>query len=123
MKKFLLVLLFAVSSLRAVVVDLNDKEFDAAVLSSPIPVIVKLYTPRCGACIDFKQPFILASNMLSQYKFVELDIVKNSRIRERYQVRGVPSVLFFWKGKLIYRHTGSMSVKQLSELTKQYFSA
>lgn len=106
-------------SLQATVATVTDQNFETEVLQSGLPVVLKTYTNRCGACQEFAPIFRSASNRLSNYKFVELDTANNPVVRQKYKIKTVPTLIFFVNGKEVARHSGFLTISQLGDLLKK----
>jgi thioredoxin 2 len=119
-KIILMTLMFAVQSVFADVNWVHDGNFTSEVLNSKIPVIVKTFTPWCGACNDMAPTFTRASQLMTQYKFVEINLSDNAWVRQYYKVKLVPTILMFLNGNEVYRYTGVLSSSQLESLATKY---
>lgn len=54
--------------------------------------------------------------MGDQLTIIKIDAEKNPEASEKYQVRGVPTLILFQKGKIIWRHAGVMQARDLKEI-------
>ena len=120
MKKNLLIFLLYMQASMAGVAAVNDSNFEAEVLNSPVPVVVKCFTTWCSSCQDLAPVFTETSRMLSQYKFVELNTVPNAKTRKRYNIRLVPMILLFVNGEEVFRTTSILKRDRLVAVIKQY---
>lgn len=120
MKKLLLLPILFTQIAFAGVKTVHDGNFEEEVIKSPIPVIIKTFTPWCGACQDMAPHFRTASNKVKSHKFVELNTVQNSRTRNKYGIEYVPTTVIFVNGKEVFRHTGVLNSDQIANLAKRY---
>lgn len=121
MKKVLLFLLSVMAqNLVAQVQTLNDAIFEHSVQSARGLVVVKFFTPKCGACQQLESIFTAVSLRSAQVKFMQLNTQVNSRMRNQYQVKTVPVVIFFVNGKEVYRTNKITSEQQLLDLIARY---
>lgn len=121
MKNYLAFLLLTAlfQNLQAAVVTVTDQNFEVEVLQSSLPVVLKTYTNRCGACQEFAPIFRSASNRFSNYKFVELDTVNNPVVREAYKIKTVPTSILFVNGKEVARHSGFLTISKLNDFVNK----
>lgn len=86
-------------------VDANN--FREKVLEESYPVLIKFYFDGCGPC-KAMSPFLqqLAKKHEEHLKIVEFDTLaseENKELFENYGGRGVPLLLFFYRGTLKHR--------------------
>ena len=79
-------------------------------------VVVDLYGTYCGACIELAPIFEAASVDLPLLRFAHMNIQtceENEEIANYYNVKAIPTLLFFRKGELVHRVVGSMDQEML----------
>lgn len=89
------------------ILPVSDSSFEAQVLRSERPVLVKFEAQWCGPCKAMK-PAIeeLAGEYGDKLTVVTLDIDENQQTPYKYGVRGVPTVLLFNKGQVAGQKVG-----------------
>lgn len=89
------------------ILPVSDSSFEAQVLRSERPVLVKFEAQWCGPCKAMK-PAIeeLAGEYGDKLTVVTLDIDENQQTPYKYGVRGVPTVLLFNKGQVAAQKVG-----------------
>ena len=80
------------------------------------PVLIDFYATWCGPCQtlapileDFK------SEMGDAVKIIKVDIDKNQELASRFKVRSVPTLMLYKEGKQLWRKSGLMSKRDLTE--------
>jgi len=95
-------------------VPITDETFHREVLGFPGAVMVFVWAPWCGHCRRLA-PVIdqLASEYAGKIKLVKILQDQNPITTSRYQVQGVPNLLFFKTGKLVNQVVGALPKEEL----------
>lgn len=102
----------------------NNKNFQRAVLSHKQPVVVDVWADWCGPCKMLAPQFSAAEEELKgKARFVKLDADKNQKLVRQYQVRALPTLLFFKDGQLVDRSSGVTSKTAIIKRVKPLLSA
>ncbi len=101
---------------QALPVPLTDGNFAAFVTNAPLPVVVDCYSPTCGPC-RMLAPVIdrLAGRYWGRAIMAKLDTSRNPATAAHYQIRGVPTLLFFKNGRLADQLVGAAAEAQLAQ--------
>jgi thioredoxin 1 len=80
-------------------VAISDDEFEAVVLGSKVPVIVDFWAPWCMPC-RMLAPTLerIAAHYGERILVAKVNTDENAQWSNRFGVRGIPTLLFVWKG-------------------------
>ena len=85
------------------------------------PVLVDFFADWCGPCKVLAPILKDAKEELGDaVKIVKIDVDKNQVLAERYQVRGVPTLVLFKNGKQLWRQSGVVQKSQIVELVRSH---
>ena len=104
---------------QAVPVELGDHDFHSFVKQAPLPVMVDFFSPTCGPC-QMMMPIVIgmARDLLNKFIIAKVDTSKNQQIALFFNIKGVPTFMFFKNGALIERISGAVSRNILEQKLK-----
>lgn len=87
------------------------------IIKGETPVLVDFYTDWCGPC-KMMTPILkkLKNRMGNQINIIKIDAEKNPDAAIRYQVRGVPTLILFHKGQILWQQSGVVREEQLHSI-------
>lgn len=81
------------------------------------PVLVDFFATWCGPC-KMMQPILedTAKQLGEKVKILKVDVDRNPLAASKFQVRGVPTLILFHKGKTVWRQSGVVPAHQLVQI-------
>jgi thioredoxin 1 len=94
--------------------EVTQQQFEMEVLDATSPVLVDVYAPWCGPC-RMLAPLLeaVAADYADRVKVVKLNVDDAPDLAGRFQISGVPTLLFFQNGRVVDRLVGVPSVRTL----------
>jgi len=94
----------------------TDKDFENDVINSSIPVVVDFWAEWCGPCKQIG-PILeeISDERKEKLAVYKLNIDENPEIPQKFNVRGIPTLMFFSNGKLLDTKVGSLPKSTLNE--------
>lgn len=99
------------------VITVNDINFDSEVLKSEIPVLVDFSATWCQPCRAIA-PLVnqLAGEYEGRVKVTAIDIDESPATAQKYQIRGVPTLLVIKGGKVVGTQVGAAPKTKIAAL-------
>jgi thioredoxin 1 len=98
------------------VLEVTDATFENEVLKSDQPVLVDFWATWCGPCRALAPVVDAVANEYSgKLKVMKMDVDANNATPSRYDVRGIPSLIFFKGGKVVDQIVGFAAKDKIDE--------
>lgn len=93
----------------------------SSIINSDIPVLIDFHAVWCGPC-KVQAPILkeVKHELNDGVKIIKIDVDKNPALAAKYQIRGVPTMALFKKGKLLWRQSGVLQKNDIIGIVKQY---
>ena len=78
------------------------------------PVLVDFFATWCGPCKTIAPILKEVKNSLEdKIVIIKIDVDKNEKVSQKFNVRGVPTLILYKNGKTIWRKSGVIPTNQL----------
>jgi thioredoxin 1 len=103
------------------VLTFTDAQWNDDVLSSAQPVLVDFWAEWCAPC-KMMSPSIeaLAEEFDGRVRVGKLNVDENAATAEKYDIRGIPTVMIFKGGELKEQAVGVTSKENLARLLERH---
>ncbi len=91
------------------------------IIQSDKPVLVDFSAEWCGPC-KMMAPILkdVKNDIGDAATIIKVDVDKQPQAASKYQVQGVPTLILFKKGKLLWRQSGVMPKAGLIAVIKKF---
>ncbi|MDJ1469189.1 thioredoxin [Cytophagaceae bacterium NT2B1] len=91
------------------------------IINAETPVLVDFYATWCGPC-KVQAPILedLSKRVGDQARILKIDVDKNPAVANKYGIQGVPTLMIFKQGKVVWRQSGVMQSNQLQKVLQQF---
>ncbi len=96
------------------VAHVTDKNFEAEVLKSSLPVLVDFWAEWCGPC-RMISPVVeeLANELKGKLKVAKVNVDESQELAAQFNIMSIPTLLIFKKGEPVEQMVGAMSKDNL----------
>jgi len=102
---------------------IEDAQFEEKVLKAEGAVVVDCWAPWCGPCVQMAPALeSFAEANATKVKVFKLDVDENPKSAEKYEIRSVPTIVFFINGEIRHVSRGAMSATSLQNKLNELLS-
>ena len=87
------------------------------IINSNDLVLVDFYADWCGPC-KMMSPILreVKTNLKEAVKIIKVNVDQHQDLASHFMVRGVPTLMLFKTGKMLWRQSGVLSSKDLTDI-------
>jgi len=102
-------------------IHVTDAEFENTVMESELPTIVDFWAPWCGPC-RMVAPTLnkLAQEYSDKLLITKVNTDENPEWATKFNVQGIPTMLFVSGGKIVHRQVGALPEPMLRDAVEQF---
>jgi len=105
-------------------IHVTDAAFEKVVLKSTLPVLVDFWAPWCTPC-RMVAPILdkIAKEQEGKLVIAKVNTDENPEWAMKFQVQGIPTMLFVANGKVVHTQVGALPEPLLKQVIEEFLNA
>jgi thioredoxin 1 len=89
------------------------------IISGDTPVLVDFYANWCGPC-KIMSPIVdeIKNEFGNRIRVLKIDVDKNAPVATKFKIKGIPTLLLFKQGEIVWRNAGVVPKDELIQVIK-----
>jgi len=102
-------------------IHVDDAAFEQTVLKSTVPVVVDFWAPWCAPCKQVAPSLEkIARDYDGKLIVAKVNTDENPDWASRFQVSGIPTMLFVANGKIVHQQVGAVPYGYLIQIVNKF---
>ena len=98
----------------------EKKETFTDIVNGDTPILVDFFATWCGPCKTMA-PILkdFSTQMGDRVRIIKIDVDKAPKTAEAYKIQGVPTLILFKRGEILWRQSGVVQKTQLVKVINE----